>query len=130
MRIHNNSLQNLKKGQIKPGEVRNPSGRGILEGTIRKALEDNDQEKLRTIVAGLIKQASPRKVKRMTTMGTPVELEVDGDTTAAQLLFDRGYGRPKQDVDIAAGEGLIIQVITGVNQTLELPAKDAGSTSN
>lgn len=98
--------QNLKP--FKPGESGNPNGRPKKLPAIDKLLantlgsEDDKESAAERIIQALIKKAEK------------------GDTRAAEILLDRGYGKPKQTIDIPGEviKGFIIQAPS---------AKDAGS---
>ena len=110
MPVNPKSLENLAKGKRfgidKAGG--NRGGRSILEKVIRDALEANDFENLKATVGSLIEV---------------VKEGGKGAASAASVLYDRGYGKVIQPVDVPEG-GLTIQVVTGV------PPKQNGGTPN
>lgn len=116
MAVNPKSLENLKKW--KAGQCGNPNGRGVLEGIIRKALEIPDPKTKRAaledIVAGLIQDATVG-VQYYTKNG---DSYTQRDNKAVEILFERGYGKPKQDVDINSSEGLVINVVTNLSKNL------------
>lgn len=115
MAVNPKSLENLAKGKrFEPGKTGNPSGRGVLEGLIRRAMEENDHEKLKTVVDTLYAEGvigSARSTK-------------DGETyyvknmEAIKILLERGYGKVVQPIETPEG-GLIIQIIDPTKQAGE-----------
>lgn len=100
------SLKNLKPWR--PGETGNPSGRGVLQGAIRKELEEakGDKTKLLLIVRRLIDDS------------------LNGDHVATRELLDRGYGKAQQQIDVTA------DIAPNFVKTLEaLIARDRESTA-
>lgn len=83
-----------KKGKIenltpfKPGQSGNPHGRPKKLPAIDKLMadvlgsEDDDNSEAKAILNALVTRAKK------------------GDTRAAEILLDRGYGKPKQQVEI------------------------------
>lgn len=93
--------------EFKPGQSGNPKGRPKKLPAIDKLLadvlgsEDEENSEAKQILEALVKKAKK------------------GDTRAAEILLDRGYGKPKQTIDIPGEviKGFVIQAPS---------AKDAG----
>jgi len=123
------SKANLVMGR-KKGEVRNPGGRSVLEKAVRDALESHDHLKLKAVVIGLVEQAQPHLEERTDKLGHKILVVEPGDTKAADILFDRGYGKVTQPIDTPEG-GLVIQVVSNVQNSMEQQKKQIiNSASN
>jgi len=66
---------------FKPGQSGNPSGRGVLQGLIRKYTEEKNTARLQALVVDMYERA------------------MQGDATARTELLNRGYGKAIQPVE-------------------------------
>ena len=101
-----------------PGESGNPSGLSKLEGQMIRAAREEGLDSVRFLVA-------VRDDQVVDAMGKRVAATVRERTVAAALLLDRGFGRPKEhvelkEVDPSASERRT-QLIAAVMQSLSGP---------
>ena len=102
-------------------------GRNALEFEIRKALLDKDRPRIAEIVEKLVQKALGYE-------------EANGvlriDYEAIKFLFEHGFSKPKSDVDINDGQGLVIQIVSGIGKSMNdvskplTPNTDVGSTEH
>ena len=80
-----------KKGKLRPpwkkGQSGNPGGRPRLDAELRDAAREYTQEALNVLVNGLKSKSAAVKIK------------------CAQELLDRGWGKPRQSVEISDPDG-------------------------
>lgn len=92
-------------GKLKTGNTVNVTGRPPILPDIRKAM---------AIILG--KEVTPDKTQLDLLMGRLMELAMDGDTKAAQILLDRGYGK--------ALEKVLIEPESQIKKVVEFKFKD------
>ena len=89
------------KGQIKPrwkkGESGNPNGRTKKLPELRELLANvlGDEKDGKTAAEAILMALRAKAAK--------------GDVRAAELLLDRAYGKPKQDVDLSGSMVTVIK---------------------
>ncbi len=89
------------KGQIKPrwkkGESGNPNGRPKKLPELRELLANvlGDEKDGKTAAEAILMALRAKAAK--------------GDVRAAELLLDRAYGKPKQDVDLSGSMVTVIK---------------------
>ncbi len=103
------------KGRCLPGYTPNPAGGGRppnrLEGLIKGILEE--QREVKIVENG-------REVTRKMPMIEALirqylQRASAGDGRSFKEILDRGYGKPKQQIDIGGADGEGIQIIIGTN---------------
>ena len=99
------ALGNLKPA--KPGEVRNPHGRAP-EKVIKEFCECNDLERLKKLAEEVYKSAIGEDVEEVTETELPdgkvtrqVKRYREKSVAAFKALMERGYGMPKQEVEVS-----------------------------
>jgi len=113
----------------KPGESGNKNGRPkkISSATtqIEKMLSKRDQ----------VDPKDPTKFlsRREVLFDKLYHLTIGGDMSAAKLLIEQGFGRPKQTVDLSADvsyrEAPIIEIVGEIDEVLDTP-EDTESISD
>lgn len=93
-----------KEKQFKKGQSGNPNGRPKKLPELDKLLADVLGEEKDGITAA---EAILKKLRQMAAQG---------NLRAAEILLDRGYGKPKQSIDMAT-------TINGVKQIIIEPVK-------
>jgi len=98
MPVSEKSLKNLNPA--KKGEVRNPKGKPCKLPELDKLLADVlGEEKDGITAAEAILKALRAKATK-------------GDIRAAEVLFERGYGKSKQVIDMSVSDGIKKIIIT------------------
>ena len=113
------SAENLKKGKrFEPGCSGNPNGRK-LEQVVKDFLECNNSERLSVLVEEVYKSAIGEDVEQVTVSETDkgtftsTKRWREKDIKAAEVLFDRGYGKPKQEMEVSGDLASQIAEIIG-----------------
>ena len=91
--------ENLEKGKWKKGQSGNPAGRPKKLPELRELLANvlGDEKDGRSAAEAILMALRAKATK--------------GDVRAAELLLDRAYGKPKQDIDIEANIATVIMPI-------------------
>ena len=100
--------------QIKPGEIRNPKGRGSIpnRSTIAKLVLNMKVSPPEEILRGL-RQMYPnffnKKSKKWTnellaSLRQTQKAIIKGDTRALEIMLDSAYGKAKESVELGSGE--------------------------
>lgn len=89
--------ENLEKGKWKKGQSGNPAGRPKKLPELRELLANvlGDEKDGKTAAEAILMALRAKATK--------------GDVRAAELLLDRAYGKPKQDIDIEANIATVIR---------------------
>lgn len=88
--------ENLEKGKWKKGQSGNPAGRP-------KKLPE-----LRELLANVLGDSKDGKTAAEAILMALRTKAIRGDVRAAELLLDRAYGKPKQDIDVEANLTTVI----------------------
>jgi hypothetical protein len=105
-----------KHSQFKAGESGNPNGRPKKIPAIDELLaeilseEKDGLSAARQVIIALVKKAK------------------SGDVRAAEVLFDRAYGKVKQPIENSGNQDLTIRIVRSHNKSQQ-PAPDAGTGS-
>lgn len=86
-------------GKLKTGNTVNVTGRPPILPDIKRAM---------AIVLG--REVAPDKTQLDLLMGRLMELAMDGDTKAAQILLDRGYGKELQKMALESEAGKVTEM--------------------
>jgi len=91
--------ENLEKGKWKKGQSGNPAGRPKKLPELRELLANvlGDEKDGKTAAEAILMALRAKATK--------------GDVRAAELLLDRAYGKPKQDIDIEANIATVIMPV-------------------
>jgi len=91
--------ENLEKGKWKKGQSGNPAGRPKKLPELRELLANvlGDEKDGRSAAEAILMALRAKATK--------------GDVRAAELLLDRAYGKPKQDIDIEANIATVIMPV-------------------
>lgn len=87
--------QNIVKHKFKKGETGNPNGRPKKIPTIDKLLSDVDESDYEAVMKALVKKAKA------------------GDIRAIEVLYDRAYGKSKQEIKLNQVPTKQIMIIGG-----------------
>ena len=91
--------ENLEKGKWKKGQSGNPAGRPKKLPELRELLANvlGDEKDGKSAAEAILMALRAKATK--------------GDVRAAELLLDRAYGKPKQDIDIEANIATVIMPV-------------------
>lgn len=102
MAINPKSLENLKKRKLFSTENQPANnGRREEEFAIRRALLENSGKELEKVVKDLIYQCQRHKEKKLTSEGEEVEVMVPADPKCISILFERGFGKVKDNIELS-----------------------------
>ena len=102
MPVSKKSLENLKKGKkFAPDYQPSMTGRSEAEFEIRRALLENKGEKLKEVVNALIEDSVGQIVTKYDKDGNELECYVKRNTEAAKVLFDRGFGKVTEKLEVS-----------------------------
>lgn len=110
---------NITNYSFKPGQTGNPAGRPK-----KLKLPPLDE-----VLGNVLNQADANgKTKAEMVLDKLMELALKGDVRAAEMLLDRGYGKPKQSLEVA-GEihtTPMIAMTLPVGMNISLPSNTEG----
>jgi len=88
--------ENLEKGKWKKGQSGNPAGRPKKLPELRELLANvlGDEKDGKTAAEAILMALRAKATK--------------GDVRAAELLLDRAYGKPKQDIELEGSFNTVI----------------------
>ena len=86
------------KGGVRPGSGRPKGSPNKATASIRDAAQAYTEDALRTLVEVMNDKEQPGPAR----------------VGAANAILDRGYGKPKQEVDGSLTGEMILQILTGV----------------